>query len=68
MASITNFLWIWTGEINVLTLKRQVFGAVTNKKMEWFDRNVSGGDDSAAGLMAKFSRHVPFQRFPQLIF
>jgi len=31
-----------------------VFRTVTNKEMEWSDRNVSG-EDSAAGSMAKFS-------------
>ena len=57
LASLTSFLWIWTGEINVLALRRRVFWAVRAKEMSWFDKNV-GGEESAAGLMAKFARFV----------
>ncbi|SRR6266545_4278374 len=58
MATLTSFLWIWTGEVNVLALRRRVFWAVRGKEMVWFDRNVGGGEESAAGLMAKFARLV----------
>jgi ATP-binding cassette, subfamily B (MDR/TAP), member 1 len=65
-SSITSSLWIWTGENNVLVLKR-VYAAVMNKDMEWFDtRKGAGGNTqdasdgqqapSAAGLMAEFAK------------
>jgi len=54
LASTTSRLCIWAGEVNVVALRGRVFTTVTNREMEWSDRNVSG-EDSAAGSMAKFS-------------
>jgi ATP-binding cassette subfamily B (MDR/TAP) protein 1 len=68
LSSITSSLWIWTGEHNVMALRKLVYTAVTSKDMEWFDTNLGadGGLQTAAqgetgplgagGLMAKFAR------------
>lgn len=68
MSSITSSLWIWTGEHNVVQLRRQVYSAIVRKEMEWFDRRTgdsSGVQDTsndapigAGGLMAKFARET----------
>jgi ATP-binding cassette subfamily B (MDR/TAP) protein 1 len=68
LGSLTSFLWIWTGEVNVLALRKRVYQAVTNKEIVWFDLNMGTADDSqdsigAGGLMAKFSRFVFWQSF-----
>ena len=68
LSSITSSLWIWTGENNVMVLRKRVYAAVTNKDLEWFDTKM-GADDitqdtpdgqqapsGAGGLMAKFAR------------
>jgi len=71
MSSVTSSLWIWTGEHNVVELRRQVYRAVVHMQMEWFDRRMGADDASpapgvqdasssapigAGGLMAKFAR------------
>ncbi|EGO01278.1 hypothetical protein SERLA73DRAFT_50377 [Serpula lacrymans var. lacrymans S7.3] len=72
MSSITSSLWIWTGEHNVVELRRRVYDAVTRKDMVWFDlrmgadgaagdvQDTSFGDApiGAGGLMAKFARET----------
>ncbi|KAL4066261.1 P-loop containing nucleoside triphosphate hydrolase protein [Scleroderma yunnanense] len=73
MSSVTSSLWIWTGEHNVAELRRQVYRAVVNMQMEWFDRRMGADDASpapgvqdassnapigAGGLMAKFARET----------
>ncbi|KAI6039143.1 P-loop containing nucleoside triphosphate hydrolase protein [Pisolithus marmoratus] len=67
MSSITSSLWIWTGEHNVVQLRRQVYCAIVHKEIEWFDRRTesSGVQDTsndapigAGGLMAKFARET----------
>jgi ATP-binding cassette subfamily B (MDR/TAP) protein 1 len=70
LSSITSSLWIWTGEKNVMVLRKSVYSAVTNKSLEWFDTKMSADDNTqrapdgqqapsgAAGLMAKFARYV----------
>ena len=71
MSSVTSSLWIWTGEHNLVELRRQVYRAVVHMQMEWFDRRMGADDTSpapgvqdaassvpigAGGLMAKFAR------------
>lgn len=68
MSSVTSSLWIWTGEWNVIGLRRKVYHAVVHNQMEWFDRQMGsdnptnvqdmGGEGpiGAGGLMAKFAR------------
>jgi ATP-binding cassette subfamily B (MDR/TAP) protein 1 len=67
LSSITSYLWIWTGEYNVMVLRKKVYAAVTDKDMVWFDTkmgaegNVTSAEDEqgpmgAGGLMAKFAR------------
>lgn len=63
LGSLTSFLWIWTGELNVLALRKRVYEGVTSKEVVWFDLHMGTDDDSkdsigAGGLMAKFSRRV----------
>ncbi|KAI6096138.1 P-loop containing nucleoside triphosphate hydrolase protein [Pisolithus sp. B1] len=68
MSSVTSSLWIWTGEHNVVQLRRQVYCSVVRKEIEWFDRRAgdsSGVQDTsndapvgAGGLMAKFARET----------
>ena len=68
LGSITSCLWIWTGEINAIALRKAVYTAVTQKDMVWFDMHMGAtegtapseeGPIGAGGLMAKFSRSVP---------
>lgn len=69
MSSVTSSLWIWTGEWNVVELRRRVYDAIVHNQMEWFDRQMGsdnptnvldmGGEGApigAGGLMAKFAR------------
>ena len=67
LSSVTSSLWIWTGEYNVMALRKRVYEAVTNKDMVWFDTkmgaegnvqssNPDQGPIGAGGLMAKFAR------------
>ena len=69
LGSLTSSLWIWTGERNVMALRKRVYRAVTQKDMVWFDTkmgaegNLQSSDSEqgplgAAGLMAKFTRFV----------
>ena len=62
LSSITSSLWIWTGEKNLLAVRKRVYTSVTRKDMVWFDTETGtdGGDKvGAGGLMAKFARCVP---------
>jgi hypothetical protein len=70
LGSLTSSLWIWTGERNVMALRKAVYKAVTHKDMVWFDTkmgsegNVQSADGEhgplgAGGLMAKFTRSEP---------
>lgn len=64
LSSVTSSLWIWTGERNLLALRRRVYHAVTSKEMVWFDAKIGAQSESseeqgplgAGGLMAKFTR------------
>ena len=78
LSSTTSSLWIWTGEHNVMALRKLVYGAVTQKDMVWFDTKMGAegtvqateGDEGplgAGGLMAKFTRCVPVVNFPVLL-
>jgi ATP-binding cassette subfamily B (MDR/TAP) protein 1 len=82
LGSITSFLWIWAGEINVMFLRKAVYTAVTQKDMGWFDMRMGAtegtiqatteenqqGPIGAGGLMAKFSRSVvPFFSRPHVL-
>ncbi|KAH0831339.1 P-loop containing nucleoside triphosphate hydrolase protein [Lanmaoa asiatica] len=71
MSSVTSSLWIWTGEWNVIELRRKVYHAVVHQQIEWFDRQMGsdnptnvldmGGEGApigAGGLMAKFARET----------
>ncbi|KAG6898287.1 hypothetical protein C0992_000732 [Termitomyces sp. T32_za158] len=66
LSSVTSYLWIWTGERNLLALRRRVYDAVTNKDMVWFDSKTGAESDpsedqgplGAGGLMAKFTRET----------
>ncbi|KAF5373490.1 hypothetical protein D9615_009430 [Tricholomella constricta] len=66
LSSVTSCLWIWTGERNVLALRRRVYEAVTGKEMVWFDAKMGAESDptedhgplGAGGLMAKFTRET----------
>ncbi|CCM02000.1 uncharacterized protein FIBRA_04074 [Fibroporia radiculosa] len=68
LSSITSSLWIWTGERNLMAVRKKVYASVTRKDMVWFDLKM-GADDSvlstdesgplgAGGLMAKFARET----------
>ncbi|KAJ7097851.1 P-loop containing nucleoside triphosphate hydrolase protein [Mycena belliarum] len=66
LSSVMSSLWIWTGEHNVMALRKRVYAAVTQKDMVWFDTkmgaegSIQSAEDhaplGAGGLMAKFTR------------
>ncbi|KAJ6597005.1 P-loop containing nucleoside triphosphate hydrolase protein [Mycena vulgaris] len=67
LSSVMSSLWIWTGEHNVMALRKRVYAAVTQKDMVWFDTKMGAegtiqsaeeehGPLGAGGLMAKFTR------------
>ncbi|KAL6309463.1 P-loop containing nucleoside triphosphate hydrolase protein [Sparassis latifolia] len=68
LSSATSSLWIWTGERNLMAIRKRVYGAVTRKDMVWFDTKMgaehsvqaveSDGPLGAGGLMAKFARET----------
>lgn len=61
MSSITSSLWIWTGERNLVAVRKRVYHAVTRKDLVWFDLETGKGSEDdlgAGGLMAKFTRYV----------
>ena len=61
MSSITSSLWIWTGERNLVAVRKRVYHSVTRKDLVWFDLETgkdSEDDLGAGGLMAKFTRFV----------
>jgi ATP-binding cassette subfamily B (MDR/TAP) protein 1 len=69
LGSVTSSLWIWTGERNVMALRKRVYSAVTRKDMIWFDTKMGAeatvqsadgeqGPLGAGGLMSKFTRFV----------
>ncbi|KAJ7207987.1 P-loop containing nucleoside triphosphate hydrolase protein [Mycena pura] len=66
LSSLTSYLWISTGEQNVLALRKRVYASVAARDMIWFDTRVSEepcptqpsdearGPVGAGGLMAQF--------------
>ena len=68
LSSVTSCLWIWTGERNLVAVRKRISAAVTQKDMVWFDtkmgseesvQSVEGdGPIGAGGLMANFARYV----------
>ncbi|KAJ7485153.1 P-loop containing nucleoside triphosphate hydrolase protein [Mycena galericulata] len=63
LSSLTSYLWIFTGEHNVLALRKRVYASVAAKDMMWFDTKEDGGDEDqgplgAGGLMAQFTRET----------
>ncbi|KAI0703024.1 P-loop containing nucleoside triphosphate hydrolase protein [Cytidiella melzeri] len=61
LSSITSSLWIWTGERNLLAVRKRVYHSVTRKDLVWFDTETgkdSEDDLGAGGLMAKFTRET----------
>ncbi|KAF8957788.1 P-loop containing nucleoside triphosphate hydrolase protein [Flammula alnicola] len=68
LSSITSCLWIWTGETNVMALRKAIYSAVAQKDMTWFDMHMGATDTpttddgqgplGAGGLMAKFSKET----------
>ncbi|KAM5532993.1 hypothetical protein V8D89_013335 [Ganoderma adspersum] len=68
LSSVTSCLWIWTGERNLVAVRKRIYAAVTQKDMVWFDTKM-GSDESiqsvegdgpigAGGLMANFARET----------
>ena len=63
-------LWVWVGERNIRTIRREVYRTVGAREMEWYDLGMGvhdGGEEDdedkeagvgAAGLMSKFNRSV----------
>lgn len=71
LSSVTSSLWIWSGEMNVMALRKAVYLSVTAKDMSWFDTHMGMADGNkltrtdendgpigAGGLMAKFTRET----------
>ena len=61
LSSLTSSLWIWTGERNLLAVRKMVYSSVTRKDLVWYDtRADKDANDKlgAGGLMAKFARYV----------
>ena len=59
LSSLTSCLWIWTGERNLLAMRKCVYAAVTKKDLVWFDTKTEDSNDlGAGGLMAKFAKYV----------
>jgi ATP-binding cassette subfamily B (MDR/TAP) protein 1 len=65
LSSLTSYLWILTGEHNVLELRKRVYASIAAKDMMWFDTRASDEQPSlddeqgplgAGGLMAQFMR------------
>ncbi|KAJ6632548.1 P-loop containing nucleoside triphosphate hydrolase protein [Mycena sp. CBHHK59/15] len=70
LSSLTSCLWIFTGEQNVMTLRKRVYASVARKDMTFFDKLGSEeqgvvqpseedqGPLGAGGLMAQFTRET----------
>ena len=65
LSSLTSFLWIATGERNVMMIQQKVYASVSNREMAWFDTKMGSedaastetdGSTGAGGLMTKFAR------------
>ena len=61
LGSLTSFLWILTGERNLLMIQQKVYASVSRREMAWFDAKMTEGVDgstSAGGVMVDFARWV----------
>ncbi|KAJ7641490.1 P-loop containing nucleoside triphosphate hydrolase protein [Roridomyces roridus] len=62
LSSLTSYLWILTGEHNVLALRKRVYASVVAKDMTWFDTSEEDVEDQgplgAGGLLAQFNRET----------
>ncbi|KAH9903390.1 P-loop containing nucleoside triphosphate hydrolase protein [Cubamyces lactineus] len=68
LSSLTSSLWIWTGERNLVAVRKRIYAAVTRKDMVWFDTKMGSeesvqavegdGPVGAGGLMANFARET----------
>ncbi|KAI0772893.1 P-loop containing nucleoside triphosphate hydrolase protein [Trametes elegans] len=68
ISSVTSSLWIWTGERNLVAVRKRIYAAVTRKDMVWFDTKMGSeesvqavegdGPIGAGGLMANFARET----------
>jgi len=62
LGSATSYVWIRTGEVNAMTVRKHVFRAVMEKDLFWFDSQTvnerGDGPVGSGGLMAKFSKFV----------
>jgi len=70
LSTITSSLWIYTGECNIIALRKLVYDAVSRKDMTWFDTKMGAegtvqaiehtdeGPLGAGGFMSTFSKFV----------
>ncbi|OJT10679.1 Multidrug resistance protein 1 [Trametes pubescens] len=68
ISSVTSSLWIWTGERNLVAIRKRIYAAVTRKDMVWFDTKMGSeesvqavegdGPIGAGGMMANFARET----------
>ena len=62
LGSATSYVWIWTGEVNTMTVRKHVFRAVMEQDLFWFDSQTvnerGDGPVGSGGLMTKFSKFV----------
>ncbi|KAJ7074574.1 P-loop containing nucleoside triphosphate hydrolase protein [Mycena amicta] len=60
LSSLTSYLWITTGENNVLALRKCVYASIAARDLEWFDatedQQDTQGPVGAGGLMAQFTK------------
>jgi ATP-binding cassette subfamily B (MDR/TAP) protein 1 len=65
LSSLTSFLWITTGERNLMMIQQKVYASVSTREMSWFDTKMGSedaassetdGSTGAGGLMTKFAR------------
>ncbi|KAF7295018.1 p-loop containing nucleoside triphosphate hydrolase protein [Mycena indigotica] len=60
LSSLTSFLWITTGENNVLALRKRVYASIAARDISWFDTTEepkdAQGPVGAGGLMAQFAK------------
>ena len=61
LGSLTSFLWILTGERNLLMIQQKVYASVSRREMAWFDAKMTEGADGftgPGGLTAGFAKWV----------
>ena len=55
LSSLMSSLWIRTAEQNLMVLRQKIYDAVLRKDMAWFVASDTADNQTAAGLMAKFT-------------